>query len=58
MPQKRTSSPPTDETPQVDKFKEAAREVETDDRDEAFDEKLRRVAKAPKPEPRKPNDAK
>ncbi len=32
--------------PQIDKFKEAARELETDDREEAFDEKLRKVAKA------------
>lgn len=31
---------------QVDKFKDAARELETDDREEAFDEKLKKVAKA------------
>lgn len=30
---------------QIDKFKEAAREVETDDREEAFDRALKRVAK-------------
>jgi len=38
---------------QIDKFKEAAREVETDDDEKAFDEKLRRLAKA-KPEEEKP----
>lgn len=31
---------------QVDKFREAARELETDDREEAFDAKLKRIAKA------------
>lgn len=36
-------------TPQLDKFKEAAREVETDDSEERFDGVLRRVAKAPPP---------
>lgn len=34
---------------QADKFREAARKVKTDDREEAFDEKLRRVAKLPEP---------
>lgn len=34
---------------QIDKFKEAARELQTDDREEAFDEKLKRVARQPKP---------
>jgi hypothetical protein len=33
---------------QLDKFHEAAREVETDDREEAFDEKLKRVARVEK----------
>jgi hypothetical protein len=32
---------------QFDKFKEAAREVETDDREEAFDAIVKKVAKAP-----------
>lgn len=36
---------------QVDKFREAAREVETDDREEAFDERLRRIAKPSPPDP-------
>jgi hypothetical protein len=31
---------------QSDKFKEAAREVETDDDEKRFDERLKRVAKA------------
>lgn len=40
---------------QLDKFKEAARELATDDREAAFDEKLKKVAKAPKePAPLKP----
>lgn len=34
---------------QVERFKEAARELETDDSEEAFDRTLKRVAKAPKP---------
>jgi hypothetical protein len=32
---------------QVDKFKEADRELETDDSEEAFDAKLKKIAKAP-----------
>lgn len=31
---------------QLDKFKEAARELGTDDREEAFDEKLRKIARS------------
>lgn len=43
---------------QLDKFKDAARELETDDREEAFDEKLKKVAKAsPPPKPGKPSPA-
>jgi hypothetical protein len=34
---------------QIDKFKEAARELETDDSEEAFDAKLKKIAKAPPP---------
>ena len=37
---------------QLDRFKEAARQLETDDDEERFDEKLKRLAK------RKPNDDK
>ena len=32
---------------QIDKFKETAREVETDDREETFDRHLKRVVKLP-----------
>jgi len=32
--------------PQVEKFREAAREAETDDREEVFDATLKRIAKA------------
>lgn len=32
---------------QADKFREAAREAETDDSEEAFDAKLKRIAKTP-----------
>lgn len=41
---------------QLDKFKEAAHEVETDDREEIFDRALKRVAKAAPAE--KPNSGK
>ncbi len=43
----------TSKTSQADKFREAAREVETDDREEAFDAALKKIAKAP-PEKKKP----
>lgn len=36
---------------QIKKFREAARELETDDSEEAFDAKLKRIAKAPPPKP-------
>ncbi len=39
---------------QIDKFREAAREVETDDREEAFDAILKKIAKAPPPKDDKP----
>jgi hypothetical protein len=38
---------------QVDKFREAAREVETDDREEAFDAIVKKIAKAPPPKDNK-----
>jgi hypothetical protein len=38
-----------DKKTQREKFEEAARDLETDDREEAFDEKLKRIAKAPPP---------
>jgi hypothetical protein len=41
----------SDEKTQLDKFKEAARELETDDDPERYKERLRKIVKAkPKPE--------
>jgi hypothetical protein len=38
--------------PQIDKFRDLARELETDDDEAAFDERLKKLAKAaPKPKP-------
>lgn len=37
------------EKSQAEKFKKAARELETDDSEEAFDRALKKVAKAPAP---------
>lgn len=37
---------PASQKSQFEKFKDAARELETDDREEAFDEKLKKVAGA------------
>jgi hypothetical protein len=39
---------------QIEKFKEAARQLETDDSEEAFDEKLKKVARSSSP-PEKPS---
>lgn len=36
-----------DKKSQADKFREAAKAVETDDDEKRFDEKLRRITKAP-----------
>lgn len=36
-----------DNKSQADKFREAAKEVETDDDEKRFDEKLRRITRAP-----------
>ena len=38
-----------DPKPQPDKFRDLARELECDEDEAAFEEKVRRVAKAPKP---------
>lgn len=38
---------------QVEKFREAAREIETDDSEESFDAKLKKIAKAPPPKDEK-----
>lgn len=43
---------PTSKT-QRDKFEEAARELETDESEEAFDRVLKKVAKAPAPKDEK-----
>ncbi len=40
---------------QADKFREAARQLETDDDEARFDAKLRKLAKA-KPDDKKPSD--
>jgi hypothetical protein len=42
---------------QIDKFKEAARELEADEDEARWDEKLAKIAKVkPKPEPEKGSD--
>lgn len=41
-----------DPTPQTDKFRDLARELECDEDEAAFDEKVRKVAKAA-PEPKR-----
>lgn len=38
---------------QVDKFREAARELETDDDEQRFDERLNKIVKAPAKKPSK-----
>lgn len=37
------------DTPQVDKFRELARELEADEDEDRFEETVKRVAKAPRP---------
>lgn len=44
--------PSTKDKPQIDKFKEAARQLETDDDEERFEERLKRIVK------QKPDDKK
>jgi hypothetical protein len=46
------------EKSQADKFREAARELETDESEESFDRVLKRVAKAPAPKDDKPKKSK
>ena len=43
----------SDKSPQLDKFKQAARDLECDDDDQRFKERLGKLAKA-KPAPEKP----
>jgi hypothetical protein len=40
---------PDKEAAQIEKFKQAARELKTDESEEAFDRVLKKVAKAPPP---------
>lgn len=42
---------------QKEKFEEAARELGTDDREDAFDRIVKRIAKAPSPKDEKPAKA-
>ena len=42
------------EQTQVDKFKEAARQLETDDNEKRFDERLGKIAKTPPPKQDEP----
>ncbi len=46
---------PLDDKRQVDKFRELARELECDDDEAAFDERLRKIATVPKPPREKPD---
>lgn len=41
--ERKTEAPSS--TPQIEKFKQAAKEMETDDSEEAFDRALKKVAK-------------
>ena len=50
--------PQRGDKPQIDKFKEAARELGTDDSEAAFDANLRKVAKKPSDAKDKPRDSK
>lgn len=43
---------------QVDKFRDAARELETDDDETRFDQRLGKLVKVPPPKDQKPNGKK
>ncbi|MER8864788.1 hypothetical protein NKI19_13890 [Mesorhizobium sp. M0751] len=45
---------PPEAKEQIEKFREAARELETDQSEEAFDRVLKKVAKAPPPKEKSP----
>lgn len=45
---------PKPEKSQVDKFREAARELETDEREDAFDALVKHIAKSPPSKEKKP----
>jgi hypothetical protein len=42
----RTATPATEDKPQIDKFKDLARELEADESEGAFDRSLKQIAKA------------
>jgi hypothetical protein len=44
--------------PQIEKFKEAARDLETDEDEERFNERLKKIANAPPPKDNKSEDDK
>lgn len=44
-----------DDRPQADKFRDLARELECDEDEAAFEDKVRRVAKTPPPKEPKPD---
>ena len=46
----------TPDKKQIDKFREAARQLETDDDEKRFDERLGKIAKSPPPDTRKERD--
>jgi hypothetical protein len=46
-----SNKPPTPKS-QLDKFKDLAKTVETEDNEAAFDRALKRVAKSPAPKPK------
>jgi hypothetical protein len=50
-----TSATQKDSKSQIDKFKELARELEADENEARWDERLKKIA-AHKPPPEKPND--
>lgn len=52
----KASSP--SEKSQADKFREAARELETDDDETRFDQRLGKLVKVPPPKDQKPNEKK
>jgi hypothetical protein len=43
---------------QIDKFREAARELETDDDEKRFDERLGKIARSPPPKDERPETKK
>ena len=47
---------PDNKKSQPDRFREAARQLETDDDEARFDAKLKKVATAPKPKDEKPQE--